>query len=262
MPPPEIPQKKPKIPWLPVTNVRLPGLDFATILLVLIVSVHWAVERAGGPNYVFDLYKQLGLTWTDFKSGKVWQVFTYGLLHGNWLHLTVNVLMFWLVGGRVIHILGHQAWFKVVFFGILVGGGLHLITAYFLIENGAHETRLVGISGACYALLLTLTTLSPESKMWPIPISGKNLGLGIILCELLLWLMSPKLSIPVFSKVGEQFVVLGGGELFQISHACHFGGGIAGWWIARKLLAPLPSLKDLQQMRAEREGTLEVDDAG
>jgi len=262
MPPPEIPQETSKIPWIPKLNVRFPGLDFATLLVGVLIAIHWAVERSGGPAYVADLFIQFGLTWSGVKEWKVWQIISYSLLHGSWFHLSINVLMIWLVGGRVIHILGQRGWLKVIFLGILVGGLLHLLTSAVLTVNGFQSSRLVGISGACYALLITLTTLSPESKMWPIPVSGKNLGLGLILSELLLWLMLPDLGIPLLSTMGEKLIAMGGAGLFQISHACHFGGAVAGWWVASRLLSPTPSLEELQKMRAERERDIGVDGAG
>lgn len=262
MPPPEIPQDTQKISWLPKVNFKWPGLDIATALVVAITAIHWAVERSGGPEYVADLFIQLGLTWSGVQGGKLWQVISYALLHANWFHLLANVLMLWLIGGRVIHILGYRGWVKIIFFGVLSGGVLHVGTSFFLTHYGFQEFRLVGISGACYALLLTLTTLSPESKMWPVPISGKNLGLGLILCELLLWLMRPELGIPVLSGLGQQMVNHGGGDIFQISHACHFGGAMAGWLIARRMLAPAPSLEQLQKMRAKREAEIGADDLG
>ncbi|BDS06173.1 hypothetical protein NT6N_12130 [Oceaniferula spumae] len=261
MPPPEIPQDNPRIPWLPRLRVRLPGADIATALVVVLIATHWIVERAGGPAFVPNLFIHLGLTWEGVRSWGVWQIITYALLHGGWFHLIVNVLMLWLVGGRVIHILGYRGWLKVVVSGVVLGGLLHLLTSAVLVSNGFQEFRLVGISGACYALLITLTTLSPDSRMWPIPITGKNLGLGLIFSELFLWLMRPELGIPWFSAMGLRLVDMGGGSLFYISHACHFGGAIAGWWLARKLLAPTPSLADLRQMRAEREKGIGMDEA-
>lgn len=262
MPPPEIPQDKPKIPWLPRMQVKSPGMDLATILLVLLIGIHWAVERAGGPAFVPDVFVHLGLTWSGFQKWEIWQIVSYAFLHGSWFHLLVNVLMLWLIGGRVIHILGNRGWAKVILAGVVAGGVLHLVTSMIMTSHGFQETRLVGISGACYALLITLTTLSPESKMWPVPVSGKTLGLGIIIAELLLWLMDPALGIPGLSMMGESMSNMGGAALFRISHGCHFGGAIAGWWIASRLLAPTPSLEQLQRMRADRERDMGMDGAG
>ena len=111
-------------------------------------------------------------------------------------------------------------------FGVLAGGLLHLLTGVLLLRNGYAESYLVGISGACLALLLTLTTLSPNDRFRFLPVSGKNLGLGLIIAELLLWFMHPGLGLPVFSHLGEQLVTWGGPGLFRISHACHLGGAL------------------------------------
>ena len=145
---------------------------------------------------------------------------------------------------------------QVIIAGVLGGGLLHLFTGVLMLRTDYPESHLVGISGACVALLLVLTTLSPDSKMWPVPVSGKTFGLGLIFAELILWLMHPGLGLPVFSKMGEQLVVRGGAGLFQISHACHLGGALAGWWMARRILAPTLSLEKLQQIRKDREADL------
>jgi len=226
------------------------------------LAIHCAVEILGGVERVWALYVELGLSWSGVMSGKIWQLISYALLHGSWFHLITNIVMLWLVGGRVMHILGRREWVKIVFWGVLAGGVVHVVTSFFLMRNGFQELRLVGISGACYALLLTLTTLSPESKMWPIPVSGKNLGLGLLLCELLLWLMQPELRLPVLSGLGQSMVDYGLAGIFKLSHACHFGGAMAGWLIARRVLAPVPNLEQLQRMRAKREAKMEADDVG
>lgn len=245
-------------------QVHLPGVDMMTGLVLMLVLIHLFLERAGGPTEAPWYYLNFGLSWDGFSHGKIWQLATYGLLHGDWFHLMINLLMLWLVGGRVIHILGHQWCFKIIVFGTLAGGLIHLLTGLLMLRTGYQESQLVGISGACLALLLTLTTLSPDSRMWPIPISGKNLGLGLIVAELLLWLMQPGLGLPVFSLMGEQIISWSGGDgtIFRISHACHLGGALAGWWLARRLLAPTPSLESLRQMRSEREKDSELGDLG
>ena len=134
--------------------------------------------------------------------------------------------------------LGQRKSLEIIVAGVLVGGLLHLLSSL-LPVTGYGESYLVGISGACFALLLALTTLSPHTRMGFIPVSGKNLGLGIVIGETLLWLMHPSLSLPVLSSLGEQMVAWGGAALFEISHACHLGGALAGWCLARRVLAPV-----------------------
>jgi len=243
-----------RLKFLPRIRVHTPGLDPLTVLTVVMIVIFAAISRAGGVAAYPWPFQYFGVSWDGLSHGRFWQLLTYGLLHGNWFHLWVNVLMLWLVGGRVAHILGWRKWGKIVVLGVIAGGVLHGLTGAILVASGSVDTYLVGISGACFALLLALTTLSPESRMWPVRVSGKNLGLGVIVSELLLWLMSPELGVPGFSQMGGLMVEMGGAGLFQISHACHFGAAVVGWWYARKLLQSPPSLKKLQKDRVAREG--------
>ena len=68
-----------------------------------------------------------------------------------------------------------------------------------LAPGGEDAPLLVGLSGGCMGLLLLLTTLSPQSRMMPLPVSGKSLGLGILMAELVLALADPALGVPGFS---------------------------------------------------------------
>lgn len=250
--------------FFPRMQVHLPGVDIITLLAIVIILIQVWLDWEGGPfeKSAQKYYLELGLSWDGISHFKFWQIVTHALTHGSWFHLCINLLMLWLVGGRVIHILGQRRFAVIVLAGMLFGGILHVVTDFILIRNGYPGTQLVGISGACFALLITLTTLSPDSRMWPFPVSGKNLGLGLILAELLLWLMTPAMEVPFFSRMGEVLVSWGGAGLFLISHACHLGGAVAGWWLARRLLSPSPNLEDLQRARARHEAEMELGDAG
>lgn len=223
-------------------------------LVVVLVLIQVFLSFVGGVERLPEFYLLFGLSWEGVSRGMIWQFVSHALVHGNWLHLMVNVLMLWLVGRRVICILGCRKWGEVVLAGVLGGGVLHVLTGVLQMWQGYPESHLVGISGACVALLLTLTALSPDLRMWPVPVSGRSLGLGVILAELILWLMQPGLGLPVFSSIGEWMVVWVGPGLFQVSHACHLGGALVGWWLARRLLSLPPSLEDLREMREAREG--------
>ena len=142
--------------------------------------------------------------------------------------------------------LGRLTYGLVLLAGVLLGGLFHLAFS---------PNILVGGSGAVFALLLAMTTLSPDSKwLVPFPVSAKNLGRGIISASLLLLLANPNLGIPAFSSLGDYLTDVGFGGLFHISHACHFGGALAGWLLALWVLRNRVSLADLQRDRAKREG--------
>ncbi len=216
-----------------------------------IVGIQLLVGVSGGPDQqpAWGWYEIFGLSRDGVLSGKIWQIFSYGFLHGGWVHVSLNAAFILLIGSRIEHMAGRPAMVKVILAGVIGGGVGHLIFA-----SGAVATPLlVGISGGCMALLLFLTTLSPESRMMPIPVSGRSLGMGILVAELILTLIDPSLGLPGFSGVGRGLVAVGAGAWFELGHACHVGGGITGWVLGRWLLRPRVTIQSLRKDRQRRE---------
>ena len=228
----------------PLAQGRWPWL-----VVALIFGIHGLVESAGGVQQVAQWYLALGLRREAFLSGSLWQVLTYAWLHGSWAHVLINALCLLVLGGRVVHILGERGFLKTLAAGILGGALGHLLLAG---ETG-NASPLVGISGACVALLLVITTLSPESRMFPLPVSGRSLGLGILTAEWLLALADPRLGVPGFAQIGQALVAHGQGAWFAIGHACHVGGGMAGYLCGIWILRPSTTLARLRQQRQRRE---------
>lgn len=210
----------------------------------VILAVHALVCMAGGAEAVRIWYEKLGLSRGGFLSGEVWQVLSYGFLHGAWWHVGLNALVVILLGSKVEHISGQAALNRILVGGVLGGGVLHLVLGSGL---------LVGLSGGCVALLLYLTTLSPQSRMFPLPVSGRSLGVGILLGELSLAMVNPDLGLPGFREIGAAMCARGMGDWFLLGHACHVGGGLAGVAFARWVLRPRVTLARLRRDRERRE---------
>ena len=215
---------------------------------IAVLGVEMVVKVVGGQDQqpAGDWFRSFALSAEGISDGKIWQLVTYGFLHGGWWHVALNAMFVLLVGSRIEHMAGRPAMIKATFAGIVGGGLAHLAL-------GAEGPLLVGLSGGCVSLLLLLTTLSPDSKMMPLPVSGKSLGLGILIAELLLALLNPGLGLPGFAMIGKFLVSLGAGSWFEMGHACHFGGGIAGWAFGRWLLRPRITLQRLRRERSRRE---------
>lgn len=227
----------------------LSAARWSAILVAILAAVWLPVAMAGGPDQSPELFRVFGLTRETVLSGSWWQPLTYGFLHGSSAHLLINVVVLLLIGGRIEHILGGLAAMRIFAFGVLAGAAVHML----LVPGGVETAILVGSSGGAMAWLLTLTTLSPESRMCPIPLSARNLGLGLILGSALLAALHPGLGIPVLSSIGG-WVEVRIGPITSIGHACHLGGGIAGWLAGRWVLRPRVTLARLQRQRAAREG--------
>lgn len=228
------------------------GRDLAaargTLALVgVLVVIQIFLAAFGGVDRVPHLYRDLGLSRDGLAHGRVWQLVTHGLIHANGLHMGLNALALLLVGPRLERIGGLRLWCWLVLGGLLAGGALHLLA------GGAEDRPLVGASGCVFAALLWLTSVSPGSRMWPVPVSGKSLGWGILLASGGLMLINPGLGVPVLSDWGRSLASRLGESLFDVSHACHFGGAMAGWIVACWTLRPSVTLAKLQRDRRRRE---------
>ena len=222
-------------------RVRMPA-SWLVLLAILLVHL-WTLVEVGSGNGV-AWYEWLGLSRAGISESRYWQIFTHGWLHGSWGHLLVNAVLMWLLGTRLELMLGWRVMLGVTASGIVTGGVMHLLIGHGL---------LVGISGGAMALLLCLASISPDARVLPLGISARNLGRGVLIGELLLALADPALGMPVFSRIGGWLVDQGFASVFQLGHACHFGGGLAGIWWARKFRGPRLTLKKLRLDRERRE---------
>jgi len=233
-------------------NLRQLGSAPATWCWALtILGIECLVMAAGGENRepAWSWFTTFGLSREGIFAGKIWQLISYGFLHGGWWHLGINGVFLLLIGSRIEHMAGRAVLIKALLLGVSGGGIGHLLLA----PGGDDAPLLVGLSGGCLSLLLLLVTLSPQSRMMPLPVSGRNLGLGILSAELILALMNPALGIPGLADLGRRLVGDGMGALFEMGHACHFGGGVAGWLFGRWLLRQRVSLTSLRRDRERRE---------
>lgn len=216
-------------------------------LVFILVAVHGLVVAGGFPDEG-RWHQWFGLS-RETVVGGPWRCFSYAWLHGGWMHLAMNAVFLLLLGAGVEHVSGSMALVRLVAFGIFGGAAGHLLLG----GSGVELPLLVGFSGAGVAVLLYTTTLSPDSRMWPVAVSGRSLGAGILIAEALLAMLNPQAGIPGFERVGGLMEQAGLGGWFLVGHACHFGGGIAGWLAGRWMLRGRVTLKRLRRERARRE---------
>ncbi|MDP0491019.1 MAG: rhomboid family intramembrane serine protease [Verrucomicrobiota bacterium JB023] len=204
----------------------------------------WLTGGNGGP--LTQLYEVFGLSRQGFiREHRYWQLVTHSLLHGNFLHWMTNAWILYYFGGRIRHLFGEGQVARIAISSLIFGGIFHLLFQ--------GKTPLVGASGIAIGLFVALCTVSPESRMAPLPVSAKNLRNGFLIASLLLLMLRPELRIPGFHQFGQYLIDTGGSSLFQMGHACHLGGALAGWLSVRKYLRRPITLAQLQRERAKRE---------
>lgn len=225
------------------------------LLLVQLVPVIWDLLAPGAGKLPLAQHF-LGLTENAFLSGSLWQPFTYAFIHANWLHLLANLACILLLGPKLEHIVPRRTFWLLCLFSALAGAALFMLFTP-AIPPGPDPLppTLVGASAICFGFLVLLTTLSPDSKFLPFFLSGKSIGIAIILANLALTLLNPDLPTGPLARWGRQLVDSGLHGLFQVSHACHLGGALAGYICGKYLLRPRVNLVSLKRAREKREAS-------
>ena len=214
------------------------------------IPVIWNLIAPDGPDKLGQAQTLLGISYHQFLGGHFWQPATYALIHANWAHLLINAATILLFGSKLEHIVTKTTFWMLSLLAALAGGLLFLPLTF---HGSVPPPTLVGSSALSFAFLVLLTTVSPESKFLPLFLSGRSIGIAIILANLILALLNPDLPTGPLAGYGKQLASHGLGDLFKISHACHLGGSLAGYFYGKWLLRPRVTLKSLQKARAKKE---------
>lgn len=221
------------------------------LLMIQAIPVIW--ERVVPDSDKLRLTQEFfGLARGKFLNGDFWEPLSYAFIHANWAHLFTNIACLILLGPKLEHIISKRSFWLVTLSSLLAGGLFFLCFSPPTLPNSAPQI-LVGVSAVCFGFLVLLTTLSPGSKFLPLFISGRGIGLAIIVTNLTFTLLNPDLPTGLLAAFGRKISESGYADIFQISHACHLGGSIAGFLYGKWLLRPRVTLARLQKQRAKKE---------
>ncbi len=145
---------------------------------------------------------------------RVWQLFTYTLLHGGSMHLLMNMIGLYFFGRELESALGERTFLRLyVLAGVVAGLG-------WLVVGGGPGRVCIGASGAVYGVLGMYAALYPRRRVTlllflvvPVTLSARALALGFM---------------------GMSFLMmLEGGS--GVAHAAHLFGGLSGYWLGHRL---------------------------
>lgn len=124
------------------------------LLIYINIIVFLLVEVSGLQN---EIYRVFGLVPTDFLGAfKLWQPVTYLFLHGGFLHIFMNMFVFWMFGRDLEKRWGEKRFLQYFF---ITGAGSGLVTVLFSLNS---VIPVVGASGAVYGILLAYGVLFPN----------------------------------------------------------------------------------------------------
>ncbi len=132
-------------------NVIVFGLQY---LLGQLVSVQFAlwppqIERMGGPPF------------------QVWQLLTYGFMHGSFMHLFFNMFALFMFGSDVERLFGSKRYLTYYLVCVVGAALMHLIVVR--VAN-LPPAPVVGASGAVFGILLAFGLAWPHRKLILLPI--------------------------------------------------------------------------------------------
>ena len=136
----------------------------------------------------------------------LWQLVSYGFLHGSNLHLLVNMFALWMFGTHIERLWGRNH-FLFYYFFCLVGAGLvQLVVVSMEASTGGFVAPTIGASGAVFGLLLAFGMMFPNVKLlllfFPVPIKAKYFVVLYGLLELTLGVTRSNSGVAHFAHLG------------------------------------------------------------
>ena len=191
----------------------------ATVVLLVVNVVAFILQNVLSGFSSFPTNRYFALSVEGLRHGFVWQLLSYQLMHGGWLHLLLNCWAIYVFGREVERTLGRRSFLALYFTSGVIGGLFQALGGVLL--DGAFAAPVVGASAGAFGLVAAFATLYPEQPLTmlvyfilPVRMRAKFLLLisavvalaGIAFPGLLAW------------------VGMGG----NIAHAAHLGGMLTG----------------------------------
>jgi membrane associated rhomboid family serine protease len=206
-----------RVPW------SAPGLVIIACALVFLVQ--WLRGWRG-----FGMAPELQIfgeaSWPRLLAGEWWRLVSYAFVHGNVVHLLLNILGLILFGRLACMEFGNRHWL-----GIFLAGAVGGAVAYLAVFNEPNQ-RLVGASAGIYALI-TATTL----RMPDLPLSVPFLpGLSVRLRHVTLGLLAIEAVNTVAQAIALAQPIAADAPdtpTTQIASLAHLGGALTGFLYVR-----------------------------
>ncbi|MEO6064654.1 MAG: rhomboid family intramembrane serine protease [Lysobacterales bacterium] len=189
-------------PLTPVTRALL----VAMVLGFLLQQWRGEVVLAWFALWPFDLDHTISASGEPFRLAfHWWQMLTYALLHGNFIHLMFNGIALGSFGGAVAHRLGARRF--LLFFALcVIGSAVAQLLTLPASGSGQPLTPTVGASGGIYGVLIAFAFFFPRARMMlifpPIPMPAWLLVLLFIGADLALGLGRVSTGIAHFAHLG------------------------------------------------------------
>lgn len=180
-------------------SIISPGVKyiiFATGLVFIMQTLTGAKLISWFGLHPVDIYREF----------RIWQLVSYIFLHGDFIHILLNMIILWMFGCEVERNWGTNNFLKYYFICGIGAGLFHVLL------HLTSEIPVVGASGAIYGILLAFAMLFPDRPIILFPF--------FIALKAKYWAM-------IFAAIALLFGLFGGQN--GVAHFAHLGGMIVGF---------------------------------
>ena len=152
--------------------------------------------------YVAEYWRQLV---GEVYRFHLWQLISYAFLHGNLMHLFLNMYALWLFGVALENLWGSRV-FAMYYFVAVIGAGLtQLLVTSLSVEQGGYFPTL-GASGGVFGVLLAYGMFFPNQLLFllipPMPIKAKYFVILYGVVELVFGITGTQSGVAHFAHLG------------------------------------------------------------
>jgi membrane associated rhomboid family serine protease len=189
-------------------RISMPPASRALLFLNVAIFV---VQSLTGDLLVrsFALWPPASVQFPGAPSFQLWQLLTYGFLHGGLTHLFFNMFALYMFGGEIERLLGTRR-FVTYYLVCVVGAALAQLVV--VSKLALPPVPTVGASGGVFGLLLAFGMAFPQRRIMllfpPIPMPA--------------WLF-----VTLYGLLELYLGVTGSGQ--GVAHFAHLGGMVAGY---------------------------------
>lgn len=135
------------------------------VIAIIIITTLVSIMAFSNPELLSKLQFN---AWDIRERRQGWRFFTYGLVHAGWIHLAVNMFVFWSFGRIVLQLYDyHFGGIALLYFLLLYVGGIMFSV---LFDYGKHKHdpayNAVGASGAVSAVVFASIILYPSGGIY------------------------------------------------------------------------------------------------
>jgi membrane associated rhomboid family serine protease len=179
----------------PVTRALL-FANIAIYLLQMLLPGNFLIAH-------FALWPPGPSEYADVPGFQIWQLVSYGFLHGGFTHIAFNMLALWMFGGAIENLFGARP-FALYYFVCVIGAALAQLAVVHFFTGGFYPT--LGASGGVFGLLLAYGMMYPHARIMllfpPIPMPAWLFVTGYGALELFLGITGTQAGVAHFAHLG------------------------------------------------------------